>query len=96
MQKDIENFTIDYHKFTTIDTPQSERRRLNVGDIWINEAKCKKCGDVIVSNNRHDFKRCKCGAIAVDGGSWYAKRMASREEDIENNIVCYKDIKKED
>lgn len=65
---------IDYHDFTTIDTPIEERRRLNVGDVWINAAECLECGDILRSRNRHDFVTCSCGALSVDGGSWYCKR----------------------
>lgn len=64
----------DYHDFTTIDTPKEERRRLNVGDIWINAATCGRCGETVRSKNRHDFASCSCRGIAVDGGSWYCKR----------------------
>ncbi len=35
--------------------------------------KCKKCGDEIRSMHRHDFVRCKCGAIFIDGGSDYTR-----------------------
>jgi Zn finger protein HypA/HybF involved in hydrogenase expression len=34
-----------------------------------NKAKCRKCGDIIESTYRHDFKCCTCGAIFVDGGN---------------------------
>ena len=64
----------DYHDFTNIDTPREERRALDVGDIWINAAKCEVCGDTIRSRNRHDLVTCSCGNLSVDGGSWYAKR----------------------
>src|SRR5574337_866627 len=33
------------------------------------KVRCKKCDDVIQSMHRHDFRWCKCGAIAIDGGS---------------------------
>jgi len=39
-----------------------------------NKIKCKKCGDIIESTHRHDFKFCKCGAVAVDGGHDYLRR----------------------
>jgi len=38
-----------------------------------NAAQCRKCGDVIESRHRHDFVRCSCGAIFVDGGRDYAR-----------------------
>jgi hypothetical protein len=39
-----------------------------------NQAKCLKCGDVIVSRHTHDFVTCSCGALSVDGGISYARR----------------------
>ena len=42
--------------------------------VIINKIKCKKCGDVIESIHRHDFKFCKCGAVEVDGGHNYLRR----------------------
>jgi len=30
--------------------------------------KCLKCGDIITSNYRHDFRWCSCESVAVDGG----------------------------
>ena len=44
--------------------------------VVTNKAQCKLCGDVIESTHRHDFKWCKCGEIAVDGGKSYIKRAA--------------------
>lgn len=29
---------------------------------------CKHCGDIIASEHRYDYKSCKCGCVAVDGG----------------------------
>ena len=52
-----------------------------------NRIKCKKCGEIIESTSRHDFKFCKCGAVAVDGGKDYLRRVGSKddyEELIEN------------
>lgn len=45
--------------------------------ILHNRAKCLKCNDTIESTHRHDFKRCSCGNIAVDGGKDYLKRSAA-------------------
>jgi len=39
-----------------------------------------KCGDIIESKDRHDFKFCSCGAVAVDGGKNYLKRLGNRED----------------
>lgn len=35
--------------------------------------KCAACGDVITSRHTHDFRKCKCGAIFVDGGDAYTR-----------------------
>ena len=42
--------------------------------IKINKAKCLLCGDIIESKHVHDYKTCKCGKIAVDGGLEYLRR----------------------
>jgi hypothetical protein len=52
-------------------------------DITRNAAKCKKCGDEIVSTHRHDFVRCTCGAVSVDGGKDYLKRSYADPADVE-------------
>ena len=41
--------------------------------------KCKSCGDIIISTYRHDFKRCSCGRVAVDGGYDYLKRSFTND-----------------
>lgn len=38
-----------------------------------NAARCKKCLTVIESKHRHDFVRCECGSIFVDGGLAYCR-----------------------
>ncbi len=65
--------TTDYIDFCPIDTPLATRRKLNVGDIYINQIRCHSCGWHIRSKNRHDFVTCKCGKVSLDGGSWYQK-----------------------
>jgi tRNA(Ile2) C34 agmatinyltransferase TiaS len=42
--------------------------------VLVNKIQCRRCGDIIESMNRHDFKWCKCGSVAVDGGKEYLKR----------------------
>jgi len=44
--------------------------------------RCKKCGDIIMSRHRHDFVRCRCGSIAVDGGNDYT-RVCGKTENYE-------------
>lgn len=83
--------TRDYHDFTTIDTPKELRKKYNVGDIYINAARCLLCNDYIRSMNLHDFKYCSCGNVAVDGGSWYAKRNFKDDSKFVDEIVYFND-----
>lgn len=57
--------------------------------IISNKIKCKKFGDIIESKSTNDYKRCSCGAVAVDGGKDYLKRIGS-EEDYEELSVTKK------
>ncbi len=47
--------------------------------ILENKIMCLKCNTVIESKTVHDFKWCKCGAVAVDGGKEYLKRTGKKE-----------------
>ena len=58
--------------------------------ILVNKIRCRKCGDEIESESVHDFKWCKCGACAVDGGHDYLRRLGS-SEDIEELSVTDED-----
>ena len=74
----------DYLDFTYYEMPIKERRKFDVGDIYDNKVQCKLCNWIIRSKNRHDYVICKCGAIAVDGGSWYQKTVGNPE-----NIISH-------
>ena len=50
--------------------------------ILTNKIQCKKCGDVIQSEDRRDFKFCSCGAVAVDGGQDYLRRIGEEYEEL--------------
>lgn len=43
--------------------------------ITRNSLRCLLCGDEIESTHRHDFKFCSCGAVGVDGGREYLRRV---------------------
>jgi len=79
----VEEGAVDTLFFVTKTSTKEQREKFNIGNIFINAAVCKKCGDYIRSKNRHDFKSCKCGAVIVDGGSWYCKRMGEEEDRID-------------
>ena len=48
--------------------------------IKVNTIRCRKCGDIIESLSVHDFKFCRCGAVAVDGGHDYLRRCGNLDE----------------
>lgn len=52
-------------------------------EIISNKIKCKKCGDIIESKSTNDYKSCSCGAVAVDGGKDYLKRIGKEKDHIE-------------
>jgi hypothetical protein len=39
-----------------------------------NRAECSRCHDIIESTHVHEFVRCSCGGIFVDGGREYLRR----------------------
>lgn len=45
-----------------------------------NAARCRKCKTYIESTHRHDFVSCNCGAISVDGGNDYHRRVGNPED----------------
>ncbi len=60
--------------------------------IIANKIKCKKCGEIIESKHRHDFKFCKCGAVAVDDGKDYLRRLGY-DKDYEELSKIEKEVK---
>lgn len=52
-------------------------------DPPVNRAGCLVCGDVVTSTHRHDFVRCSCGALAVDGGQAYLRRAGNPAKCVE-------------
>ncbi len=60
--------------------------------LVLNIARCANCGQTMESRQRHDFRWCKCGKLAVDGGLAYVRRCydgpyeeLSEYEDAEGN-----------
>ena len=50
-----------------------------------NKVRCKKCGDVIESKHTHDFVKCSCGEVSIDGGHEYLRRLCRSNE-------CYEEL----
>lgn len=42
---------------------------------------CVHCEDIVFSVNRHDYRNCKCGKIAIDGGKDYTKISFQNKND---------------
>lgn len=88
MDKKTENEEItDYTDFTHIDTPAETRKKLDVGDIFLNQGVAQCCGWVIRSKNRHHMAKCQCGKAFIDGGSWYSRIGGN----VEMHAVLYTD-----
>tara|TARA_R110000803_G_scaffold13142_3_gene37125 strand:- start:993 stop:1400 length:408 start_codon:yes stop_codon:yes gene_type:complete len=45
-----------------------------------NQVRCLICKDEPCSSRKWDFQRCECGAVAVDGGMEYLKRIGKPED----------------
>ena len=56
-----------------------------------NSVKCNLCGEIIVSEDVHDLKFCKCGAVSVDGGNDYLKRTYRNSPDDFTELSEYED-----
>ena len=54
--------------------------------IISNQVLCLLCGDKPYSRHRHDFQWCRCGAVAVDGGQSYLRRVYKQGLD-QSNII---------
>lgn len=63
--------------------------------ILSNQVECLQCGDKPFSTHRHDFRYCKCGAVAVDGGMDYLRRLGSPENMREMSIVIEDEVVEE-
>lgn len=44
-------------------------------EVHRNSARCRQCGDEIESTHRHEMVSCSCGAVCVDGGLAYLRRV---------------------
>ena len=58
--------------------------------LLANQVECLKCGDKPFSANRHDYRPCKCGAVAVDGGMEY-QRLAYDDAGMFRSMVIEMD-----
>ena len=60
-----------------------------------NAVTCLACGDRIFSKHRHDFVNCTCGAVAVDGGQEYLRRVGDFSNAMDHSWSLPDDVYKE-
>lgn len=60
-----------------------------------NAVSCLSCGDFIVSKHRHDFVTCTCGAISVDGGQEYLRRVGALDACVDMSWSLPDDVYRE-
>lgn len=56
--------------------------------------KCLKCGDIIESKFRHDFRWCSCKNIFIDGGNDYL-RYGGNIEDEDSFVFITEEVEDE-
>jgi len=61
-----------------------ERAAVMKKEIKVLGLRCLRCKDIVWSRHRHDFRSCKCGACAVDGGRDYLKITYADRNDTQN------------
>lgn len=54
-----------------------------------NKAKCKLCGDVVVSKDESLYVHCSCGALGVSGGSSSIMRLGHHNHFKELSVKDY-------
>jgi hypothetical protein len=83
-----------YWEICGIDASLEERAKYHIGSIFQNKAKCLSCGDIVVSENRHDCGCCSCGSLCVDGGSWGIRRVVKDESCLYEELSEYYTVQK--
>ena len=56
-----------------------------------NSAKCLICMQELESTHRHDYRKCKCGNLMVDGGKDYIRRGWKDFDMIEETSILEED-----
>ena len=64
-------------------------------EILKNIIRCNNCGDVIESTYRHDYVKCSCGRVAVDGGRDYLRRSFTNNPDDYTELSIFKEKRHE-
>ena len=70
----------------------SEEYNMSNMKILVNQIECVKCGDKPYSAHRHAFRACRCGAVSVDGGMEYLRRVGDPNDYVDLSIVISEDV----
>lgn len=58
--------------------------------IILNRVKCRECGEVLTSYNRHDYKTCGCtNETMVDGGTDYQRYGGLNLDLVDTSLTVY-------
>lgn len=69
----------------------SKRRDDAMKKLIRNAIQCNFCGEVIESRYGHDYVKCSCGRVAVDGGLLYARRTFMGTKDDYTGLSVYEE-----
>jgi hypothetical protein len=47
--------------------------------LSVQAIECLVCGDTVYSRATHDYRKCTCGRVAIDGGRDYTRVLYERE-----------------
>ena len=71
-----------------------ERGAFVMKKILRNRIRCRLCGDVIESTDRHEYVKCSCGQVTADGGTDDLRRsFKGSREDFEELSEFEEDLK---
>lgn len=86
LEEKPESPIVEINRIAKVSHPDTEAAESGGMRILSNQVRCKKCDTQPFSAHRHDFKRCACGAVAVDGGMSYLRRVGDMSEVVELSI----------
>lgn len=55
--------------------------------VKVNKARCKKCGEILISHSEKTEESCGCGHLKIGGGKSWIKRNGQRGVDFEELAV---------
>ena len=74
-------------------TPQPHKINAEGKGLLVHAIECPRCFDVIYSRARHDYRKCTCGEVAVDGGLDYLRVAFGKKEPVAKDVWVLVSIK---